>query len=84
MPGHWTASVFLSTLSIASVATAAGAARRRAWREMACWATAAAGVGHLAAQNEGLVGQALPGLLLLSAFMVRMLLLRRAAHTPGA
>ncbi|MFJ5709369.1 hypothetical protein [Streptomyces sp. NPDC093105] len=64
--------------------TAVSAARRRAWREVACWATAAAGVGHLVAQNEGLVVHALPGLLLLSAFMMQKLLLRQAARTSGA
>ncbi|MEU3304571.1 hypothetical protein ABZ729_32870 [Streptomyces sp. NPDC006678] len=84
MPGHWTGSVFLSVLSIAAAVTSARAAWRCEWREAACWATAAAGVGYLAAQNAGMVDQSLPGGLLMGAFMLQKLMLWRTDRITSA
>ncbi|MFJ9434797.1 hypothetical protein ACIRQY_34820 [Streptomyces sp. NPDC101490] len=84
MPGHWTGSVFLSALVIAAVFTSARAAWRGAWREAACWATAAAGMSCLVAQNAGLGDLVLPGMLLMGMFMLQRLLLRRTDRTAGA
>lgn len=80
MPGHWTGSVFLSVLSISAVAISARAVSRRAWRQAACWATAAVGVGCLAAQNVGVVDQELLIMLLMGAFMLQRLLLQRTSR----
>ncbi|MFE9042568.1 hypothetical protein ACFYOG_16840 [Streptomyces sp. NPDC007818] len=84
MPGHWTGSVFLSVLVIAAVFTSARAVWRSAWREAACWGTAAAGMICLVAQNAGLVDLALPSVLLLGLFLLQRLSLWRTDRTAGA
>ncbi|MGW9453400.1 hypothetical protein [Streptomyces sp. NPDC055632] len=84
MPGHWTGSVFLSVFVTAAVFMSVRAARRRAWREAICWATAAAGMGCLVAQNAGVLDQILPSVLLMAAFMLQRLLLWRTDRMAGA